>query len=342
MSERELIMDEFEKVLNSDKEVSYKEITSLLYLVKCNNIDVVDVYNRLLCCNNTCNSMLDYIDYCSSEYKYLIYDNVDNILKLKDIRLFKLKSLCKDNQDLCNKISKKIESSPRKYIIDLIKEKYFNYLSNSEKNRIKDSNEFNTILDVVYLIIEDIARNEKVPLSSFSIVGGGSYSAVFGLGDKIIKIGKDRGVKSFNNNPYVVSTLLRKSFPINDKLSLVIEVNEKVDTKSYVSDEEMYQLYKKLRDIGLVWTDIYKGNVGRLLKDNVIDWRFDLKPSDKVLGLDKYRGTEILRKGDIVILDCDYIFDENNIPKEITSDFRYAEGLFAERYEKEKKASKRR
>ena len=58
--------------------------------------------------------------------------------------------------------------------------------------------------------------------------------------------------------------------------------------------------------------DVEKRNVGRLLRDNHIYWRNELPLTDQILGLDKYRGNEVLKKGDLVILDNDMIFDEDS------------------------------
>lgn len=58
-------------------------------------------------------------------------------------------------------------------------------------------------------------------------------------------------------------------------------------------------------------------------------------PSEEVLGLDTKRGTETLEEGDLVILDADFIYDENdpNI-KHTNNKFLYDE--FEERFQNEK------
>lgn len=38
-------------------------------------------------------------------------------------------------------------------------------------------------------------------------------------------------------------------------------------------DEKLYQIYKELRDSGIVWIDAKWENVGKLLDDNVTKWR---------------------------------------------------------------------
>ena len=74
----------------------------------------------------------------------------------------------------------------------------------------------------------------------------------------------------------------------NEENKIFLEVTERVDTKTEVTTEELYQLYKKIRDLGLVWTDVAKRNVGRLKKDNIVHWNTPLSPTDEALELKKY------------------------------------------------------
>ena len=187
-------------------------------------------------------------------------------------------------------------------------------ISNSyyhDLNYINDES-FYDALEVIYLIIEDVCKNENIELSNIKCLGNGAYASVLIIGNKVVKIGIRRVTMSFPNNPYINATLLRKEIPINDKEAFFVEVNERVDDKCEVSDEELYNLYKKIRDIHLIWLDVEKRNVGRLLKDNIISWREELPITDEILGLEPYRGNDLLKKGEIVILDNDLIFDENN------------------------------
>lgn len=171
---------------------------------------------------------------------------------------------------------------------------------------------FKQTLEIVYLIIKDICQNENVSLNNIRYLCSGSYSSVLCIKDKIIKYGIPRATKKFPNNPYVNAMLLRKEFTICHNETLFVEVNERVDTNCTITEEELYQLYKKMRQLHLVWLDVEKRNVGKLLKDNHAYWKKELPLNDKTLGLDKYRGNEVLKKGDLVIIDNDMIYDENS------------------------------
>ena len=169
-------------------------------------------------------------------------------------------------------------------------------------------------MEVIDLLIRDIILNEECNLSDISISSNGFFSVVVRVGDKILKIGKSRMKYKFNNNPYIVKPLIRKNIEI-DGTKFIIEVTEAADNNTKpVTEEELYSLYRKIRDIGLIWTDIKKENVGYLLKDNLVYWNKPLASTDDALGLDSYRGKDIfLKKGELVVIDADCFYDENDV-----------------------------
>lgn len=247
-------------------------------------------------------------------------DNIINIIEsYKD--LFKLlyfvsnnKNYIKDSEYIIGKIKEKIELEPQKYVS--------NYLN---------------IDDISYLIIKEISENENKSITDLKRISQGAFSQVYELGDKIIKIGV-RNVDTFNDNPYIIAPLIRKVIDIdeyNDK-SRYIEVEEKVDTETDVTEEQLYQLYKNLRNLGLIWTDIKKENVGYLLKDNVMHWKKDISDTPEARSLKEKRGDTILKKGDLVIIDADWIFDESNYKIPSQSSYVEINNKFDDRYKKEK------
>lgn len=272
---------------------------------------------------------------CNKEH---IYENVDFILaNIKNVDLFNLKKKVNDNKEVVEKIKNKIEKNKRYYINITINRLYNRFIKNNAITSVEDKNNFETILEVVYLIIEDICKNEKIDVSDMNILNNDSFSSILELGDKVIKIGCERGTKTFHNNPYVNAMLLRKEFVINEDASFYIEVNEKVDTKASFSEEELYQLYKKLREINLIWTDVATRNVGKLLKDNTVHWCKVLPLTEERLGLQPYRGKkEVLKKGELIILDNDCIFDENDEQEKIVKYNNPLQKEFEHRYQQEK------
>lgn len=327
------------KILECNCEIHTMTIDEIYIIIKNNNPSLIDEwFNAYLTNEKTCENTIKYISK-NPQYINYIYQNIDFILnhsKINTIDLFELKNITKENQEITTKVKNKIEETKKESIQTTLENVYMRFLQNISLNQ-EELKKIETILEVVYLIIEDISKNEQVQLSELEILGSGTFSTAFILGDKVIKIGCKRGTKTFHNNPYVNAMLLRKEFPINDDISFFVEVNEKLDTKNEVSDEELYQLYKKVRDIHLIWIDVAKRNVGRLLKENKVYWREELPITDERLGLQSYRGNASLKKGDAIILDNDLIFDENDDIKIISEYSTPLQKKYEERYQHEKR-----
>lgn len=245
---------------------------------------------------NKCNIPYSEIMYKGNS-KQVIYDNL-LLFTENSQNLYSLMKFVKDNPSAYSKVKDYIDNNPEKAVNSI-------FCEINKRVKIEDT----TLKEVVKLIILDVLKNENVKLSDITYNCGG-LSSVLLIGNKVIKIG-DRATKSFPNNPYIISPLLRKKLEFNGAFCFV-EVTERVDTSKKASKEELYQLFKKLRNLNLVWTDIKEDNVGRLKKENIIHWRQNLNPTDGVLGLDVKRGETILKEGDLVILDADFIYDEND------------------------------
>lgn len=290
------LKDKFDNFIDSSilKTVSTMNVSSYFYG---DMLDRLNEENQKIFLNilaeNKCN-----IPYSGIMYsKQVIYDNLP-LFTENSQNLYSLMKFVKDNPSAYSKVKDYIDNNPEKAINSI-------FCEINKRVKIEDT----TLKEVVKLIILDVLKNENVKLSDITYNGGG-LSSVLLIGNKVIKIG-DRATKSFPNNPYIISPLLRKKLEFNGE-SCFVEVTERVDTSKKASKEELYQLFKKLRNLNLTWTDIKEDNVGRLKKENIIHWRQNLNPTDGVLGLDVKRGETILKEGDLVILDADFIYDAND------------------------------
>lgn len=232
-----------------------------------------------------------------------VYQNFDNIISNNIKDLYELKKQGTLNKETSTKISKIVQNNEEylnNTIEDILKEIY------GEKFNNKD---FKVGIDTIKIIIKELCQNENKTYGDIEYLGKGTFSYVLAVGDKVLKIGIKRYTDSFPNNPYIITPLLRESIKINEENKIFLEVTERVDTKTEVTTEELYQLYKKIRALGLVWTDVAKRNVGRLKKDNIVHWNTPLYPTDEALELKKYINAPQLKKGDLIILDADHIYE---------------------------------
>ena len=96
-----------------------------------------------------------------------------------------------------------------------------------------------------------------------------------------------------------------------------------IDTSKRVSKDQLSEIYTKLRKIGLIWNDPSEFNVGYLEKDNELYWRFPINPCDETLNFKEKRGNDSLKKGDLIIIDNDSIYEETNPPEKMTHSIYY-------------------
>ncbi len=285
---------------------------NLLEQLLSNNININ--YSKFLPYNDTITYIKNNID--------IIYTHGGNIIDIK--RLMELKR----EDKFVSKINAYIDNNPYimvNSIIDILKTKILN---NKKIN-------FNKYRSFIFLLLDEISKNESTSISSTEFIGTGGYSAVFAIKTKVIKIGIERKTPHFPNNPYILKPLLRKTITI-DNIPIFFEVTEKVDTNiNDITKEEIYKLYKNIREIGLIWTDVKIDNVGRLIKDNKIYWYENITPSDETLEFTKTIGNHQLKKGELIVLDGDYIYNEND--HNINSKMSNLQTEFEKTYQKELK-----
>lgn len=140
--------------------------------------------------------------------------------------------------------------------------------------KIQESKKQQDAEEVIKLMLQEVLKHEKKQLSDIKQVGDGGYSSAFQIGSKIIKIGQaPETYEIAKNSKRFLKPLIRHKLElINEegKIDTIsVEITEAVDTNTNVTEEELYAIYKELREEGIIWTDAKSSNVGRLLKPNV-------------------------------------------------------------------------
>lgn len=207
-------------------------------------------------------------------------------------------------------------------------------------------------------LIEELCMRQNIGIEDLEPAGNGFYNFNVKIGDYILKIGKTRKTNQIPNDKRIIKPLIRQQTNVegsNNIDNLFIEIQNAVDADWYKGlpkekiKEELYKIYKELRDKGKVWTDIKPENVGRLLKPNKENLQVEVlnkegKLEEAELNSNNYAVSfkgdepdEILQPGELVIIDTDYIFgldEELRLPNETY----FVE--FERRYKKERSALK--
>ncbi len=211
-----------------------------------------------------------------------------------------------------------------------------------------------TSFETIWLMIDEIARYQGLDFTDIEELEGseGSYSKVYRLGTKIIKIGNTLRTQNIPQNcKRFLQPLVRFEFDVKrdgegsfDRITF--QMMEECD-RGTVSEEDLYNVYRDIRDCGMVWTDCAPRNLGRLRKPNVV-----YLPSIKRKGQDKTgvhhtnvgfakepKKLEILPAGEFVVLDLDYVFPEDKVEK-IPNSARFFYERLEARYQEELKKRK--
>jgi hypothetical protein len=190
-----------------------------------------------------------------------------------------------------------------------------------------DSNDLKEqkLLAPLKMIIKELAESEKKGIYDYEFIGIGSTSVCFKVGDKVLKPLQSTSNPKYDNleyNKYLLLPLIRKVFDRTDIGLEIYERVELVDMKKFYTNvafrneikDELYKIFSDLRRQGKVWLDIHPKNIGKLLKENKVYYN----SADQIIlgestNIHNKNGNSIehLSKGEYVIIDNEYILDED-------------------------------
>lgn len=253
-----------------------------------------EMYKKIRLKYYTIDEFLDNLmEYNESEY---ICDNMEQIINSSDIH-----SLIKSN------LLKKLKQ------LDYDKFEKMHSLIVTKMTKINHKFIDSTILFGLTTIVDEIANNENVDISDIEYIATGAFTDVYKLGNKVIKFGKNRLTDKIPYHKRILQPLIRRkvSSGIND---LYIEISEYVQTDNSITDDDAYLIYKELRNDGIIWIDAKRENLGRLEKNNIAHFNEPLYVKNETVGYipETLYGNEPLQKGDLVIIDTDFLFREDD------------------------------
>lgn len=173
-------------------------------------------------------------------------------------------------------------------------------------------------------VAKELLQDQNLTLDKMQIYGQGHYSKVIKIGEYVFKVGDKRETPKIKNDKRILQPLFRRRLKGKNEENIFIEVQDVVEKDWYKDlteeeiEDELYKVYKEIRDRGDKWTDPKKENVGRLLKPNTGIYNINgqqLKGANVAKGFIESENTEaqdILCAGELVVIDTDYKFDDIN------------------------------
>ena len=306
------------------------------YIIKCLNKECqTNILEYLIQKNIDLNVLFDYLEKNNVSINY--NRTVENLLELKQEEIVKkhFNYFLKNNNNLLE-FKQLVKDINITEINNCINNNHNLIIEEVSNLSIKELNE-EKLYHFFDELIKELLEKENCTYDKIEFIGQGSSNKVFGIGNKVIKVGMPKEQLKMKNNKLFLQPLYRKEIysKFNNEILFCIEITERVDTKN-INEDDVYYIYKTLRDEGLIWMDHLEDNVGRLLKDNKIYFEgIDYVDSEST----NYIGdnVSILPKGSLVLIDNDCIYDEKEFFK--NCDYRLYEhcNKYEARYREEKR-----
>ncbi len=280
-----------------------------------------------------------------------------------------------DSKELCEETEELINRCPNSCIIDFLeqmnkKEDTKNELEKYKEQLIpriitqmtgwsKDGLEEEKIYDFLSVVLEEISEKENMSILSIRKIGNGHHATSYQIGEKVIKIGSieeensgyphgNREKKRIDEIPYhrrILQQILRRPISNIDRTKnlFYIEITQRVLNLNEIeiTEDDVYEVYKELRNDGIVWVDAGIKNLGKLKKPNVVHMENFNEVDEGSVGIERREEKkEILPAGEFVIIDSHYICREEDIKEEMEELMSMFEEFekFETRYQEEKTA----
>lgn len=175
-------------------------------------------------------------------------------------------------------------------------------------------------------IIDELLKSEGCKYTDIKVCGEGGYSVTYKIGGKVLKIGTTRETKKIPYHRRIIQPVLRQEFESfkdengdytivdgRPSAGLFVEVTDRVEMNPEKCKGRLVDIFKEMYRDGVLWTDAKVGNVGILKRDNKAtlgrgDKRETLDVDPVASGMYGKKKEAPLKKGDIVIIDTDFIY----------------------------------
>lgn len=114
--------------------------------------------------------------------------------------------------------------------------------------------------------IIEICDKNKIKANTITYIGCGHTSIVLKLGDYALKVSKESSDNTkfkINNLPVLIPVYLKESFKVSENEYYSLQLSPLVNTDN-LTEEDVYEAYKRAREKGYIWNDPKIENIGRI------------------------------------------------------------------------------
>ncbi|MCI9039687.1 MAG: hypothetical protein HFJ29_07490 [Clostridia bacterium] len=228
------------------------------------------------------------------------------------------------SKELDEILNQRLEEGKGQVVRDLLREAIYS----EEKNGGEISRLVEDYALTMETLIGELLVDQNARMIDLQWISNGTYNYVYQIKDKVLKIGSPRETYEIPYHPRILQPLTRTNL-IDEKnrnqIFACIEIADNVETlckdknqaeemgKDKEKVEKLYQIYKELREDGIIWTDARFANVGILKRPNIPTLNgeeIDVDP--QAIGmLGKTKG-KVLGAEEWVIIDTNFLYRENN------------------------------
>ena len=232
-----------------------------------------------------------------------------------------------------------LEEKMQKHSLDLARHLFSRERTLLYINDLKDSIDVNGYAQFIERILFELEQRQDSKLKDIETLPQGASAKPFGFKNMILKVGLPPKTYHMPNSKYFLQPLIRIELKSNKgKAFAVVEVTNRVETnfpKKEQTEENLYQFWKKIRNEGIIWTDVRWNNVGKLLQRNIpVHNGVEMYSDSNATGLDNRDIGEPLGPGNLVVVDLDFIYKED--AEKILWPLNGYGKKFEDRYQKEK------
>lgn len=305
-------------------------------------------------------------DYFLEYNEQYIMDNIKEIIENTPGKYLletatKLKFI---DDEIDEELEKQLEERTNDIALSMIQsaiQKEKTYFYRKDKNYSEQDKE--EIAEILSIIIKELLKEQNEQAININVVGRGSSAIVYQIGDKILKVGAPKANYNIPNHKRILQPLIRKNLKTAKGEELInVEVTNNVNTRisnddkkrivlreklkqsgqeygpiqveKINDDDVLYLLYKEVRKSGIIITDMDWRNFGVLTGKNIPTLNNKEMLSDEnATGLSPAMYKKPLKEGDIVYIDLEHIYKEND--KNIIWPVNSKSKQFEKRYQSE-------